>query len=209
MGNSPLAIGLSGSTWATEPTPSASGASDFNGVSCYTTTCCAAVGGQNEQLANGLNLVEMWNGMTWSPQSVPDANATLGDSLIGVNCFGPTSCVAGGWVNTGATATSTGNQAIAWNGSAWTLQTVPNAGHTNDNGINAVDCVPNDLCLSVGYQGDGVSPTSTEALTAPIYRPGYAEVASDGGVFNFGSPFYRLYGRPTVEHTDRRYGHDP
>ena len=196
--NEVFALGLNGTTWSVEPTPPGSGQSGFDGVSCYTAELCMAVGGQNGQDSH--NLVEMWNGTAWTLQTTPDINATFGDALDGVDCFGPTSCVAGGWVNLDNTGDPYTNAAIAWNGTMWSVESVPTPSGTNANEINAIDCVPNNLCLAVGNQGIVNSPSSTEALTTPVYRPGYAEVASDGGLFNFGAPFYgSMGGKPLNE----------
>ena len=154
-----------------------------------------AVGVQNPQSVSGgdLNLVEEWNGTSWTLETTPNSSV-FGDGLEGVDCFLPTSCVAGGWQYTDNTSGPYDNAAIAWNGSSWVLQSVPNATGTNSNEINSMSCVVNSLCLAVGFQGTTTTPWSTEALTAPVYRTGYTEVAADGGIFNFGSNFYGSMG---------------
>ena len=160
LGTAPLAIALNGTTATTEPTPPGSGSAFLNGVSCYTANFCMAVGGQNQQRANYQfnNLAEEWNGTAWTLQTTPDTNATFGNTLDGVDCFGPTSCVAGGWVNLDNTGAPYTNAAIDWNGTTWTVESVPTPSGTNANEINAIDCVPNNLCLAVGNQGIVISP---------------------------------------------------
>jgi len=189
----PLAFALGGGTWGEVATPAGTFQSGLNSVSCASASMCTAVGFQyynnhlnpslNDQYS--LNLVEQWNGSTWSAVSVPDANASWGDGLATVDCFGPTSCVAGGWVYTASEGATFTNQALAWNGTAWALQSAPAPSGSNDAEIDGVDCVANRLCAAVGF-----SDQSTQALTAPAVRAGYYELGSDGGIFNFGAPFF-------------------
>ena len=121
----------------------------------------------------------------WSTASVPDANSSWGDGLATVDCFGPTSCVAGGWVYTASEGSSFSNQVLAWNGTSWALETAPAPSGASESQINSLACVANRACLAVGFSG-----RSTQSLTASVANNGYYEVGSDGGVFNFDVPFY-------------------
>ena len=104
-----------------------------------------------------------------------------------VDCFGPTSCVAVGYIYTMSTTSAYVNAALAWNGSTWVSQTVPSA--STEDYLSAVSCVPGSTCTAVGSTYDGTT-YQTSILTSSITRPGYLEVASDGGIFAFGgAPF--------------------
>ena len=189
VNNQSLVEQWNGTVWTIVASPpNGSGVSDFlRGVSCASTSMCAAVGRTNSA-APSVNLAMRWNGVAWSKDAVPNANASFGNVLIGVSCFGPTSCVAGGWVNTiDSSGTTFVSQVVNWNGTTWALGTVPNPPSTTPGDqINALACVPGALCVGVGYGNTPSVSLGSLALSAPIIRPGYYEVASDGGIFTFG-----------------------
>jgi hypothetical protein len=198
---STLVLQWNGSAWAITPSPNGPGAADsyLDGVSCAGASMCMAVGEADLTSTGGpVNLVEQWNGTTWSVDPTPDANAQFGDLLIGVDCFGPTSCVAGGYVNTIDNSDNTfATEMLTWNGSTWALVNVPEPEATKQlDQINGVGCVAGFVCVGVGYAtyGSGSNP-QTMVMSAPVTRPGYDEVASDGGIFNFGGAgFYGSLG---------------
>ena len=99
-----------GVSWSVVPSPTTPPTqnNDLSGVSCTSSTFCAAVGTINES----------WNGSTWS--IVPSPATT--DGLNGVSCSGPSACMA------------VGNSAIeSWNGSAWSSASSTDA---NLNGVS-------------------------------------------------------------------------
>src|SRR5271166_1030765 len=197
---SAMAYVLGGGTWGQVAVASpGTFQSGLNGVSCVSPTLCMAVGfqaydpeytpSQNDQFSQ--NLVEQWNGTTFSNVTVPDPNTIDGNQLESVDCFGPTSCVAGGYTYTDAGA-DTEDQVLAWNGSSWTNQTTPST--SSYDGINSITCLANQQCYAVGY-----SRAATQGLTAPLSLGGYYEVGSDGGVYAFGSAqFYGSTGGMTL-----------
>ncbi len=187
-----------GTVWSIEASPNRSGSDgdQLDGVSCSGTSFCVAVG--DSDVSTGLvNLVEQWNGSTWSVAPAPDANAAFGDVLITVDCFGPTSCVAAGYVNTIDNSDATYiTEMLTWNGSVWQVVNVPQpAADSQDDQVNGLSCVTGRMCVGAGYATYGASGLQTMILSAPIARPGYDEVASDGGIFNFGGAgFYGSLG---------------
>jgi len=185
---SPLALGSNGPTWTFETTPAGAFNSQLNSVSCASSAFCVAVGVQNTNVKND-EFVEQWNGKAWS---AADLGGTKGGALNGVNCFGPTSCVAVGYL-TSSSGTVTSNRVYAFNGTNWTPQGLTLAPANTFDVLSAIDCIPNDACVAVGASGP---PTSwlPEAFSASIVRPGYAEVASDGSLFTFGTPFFGSMG---------------
>ena len=98
-------------------------------------------------------LAEAWNGTTWSIQATPNPAGTTGiDELAGVSCMSATSCTAMGSASAVGDS-SAGTLGETWNGTAWTLVTVPGPG-PSFNALAGVSCTP-AACLAVGYYRDG------------------------------------------------------
>jgi len=201
--NQALAEQWNGAAWsmAAIPSTSATLGNTLYGVSCVTASFCTAVGEASTPTLYG-NLVEQWNGTAWSIEPAPSANAAFGDVLLTVDCFGPTSCVAAGYVNTINNSDDTYiTEMLTWNGSSWAVANVPEPTATNQlDQVNGLSCVGGSVCVGAGYATYGSSGNlQTLVLSAPITRPGYDEVASDGGIFNFGGAgFYGSLGSLTL-----------
>src|ERR1700676_2032411 len=116
-----------GTAWSVVPSPSPIAANDYDlfGVSCASTTMCVAVGNVYAS-GVGLNLVDQWNGTAWTMTTVARPSRAFGDGLERVDCFGPTSCVAGGYVDTDNSGNVRQTEALSFNGSAWPLSSLPN-----------------------------------------------------------------------------------
>jgi hypothetical protein len=178
-----------GTAWTlqTMPLPSTGVGSQLSAVSCAGVSFCQAVGQVNLTGPLSQNLIENWNGTQWALTStVPDTSATQNNGLKGVDCFSATTCSA-----VGSAAATTGptpaSLALTWNGTAWSIvSNTPNQG-TVQTSLAGVSCVTDWSCVAVGLYGSGVSTNSAFAMAAPISRTGYRFVASDGGVFNYGS----------------------
>jgi hypothetical protein len=196
----PLIEQWNGSVWSvtTTPTPTPAPSSSLSyyldAVSCPSTTFCTAVG-YSQDYPSGSSLVEMWNGSAWSIVKVP-AGPGLGDELEAVSCVGPTTCTAVGSTNTtGSPNDNYITLALSWNGTSWALNPPANpAVDTPGNDyaeLDGVSCVGGHACVASGdaYPGAGDNDT-TLIESAPITRPGYRFVASDGGVFALGGASY-------------------
>ena len=97
-------------------------------------------------------LAEAWNGTTWAIQATPNPAGTTGiDELAGVSCMSATSCTAMGSASAVGDS-SAGTLGETWNGTAWTLVTVPGPG-PSFNALAGVSCTP-AACLAVGYYRD-------------------------------------------------------
>ncbi|HEX4081740.1 MAG TPA: hypothetical protein VHX40_02165 [Acidimicrobiales bacterium] len=168
-----------------------------NAISCATPALCMAAG---EQLSTaGLTtVVEQWNGSAWSAANTP--SPPVASVLTAVDCFGPTSCVAGGATTTpdpsSTTATTTGTVqplVLNWDGTTWAQATVPHWTPSGSGGsdvaVEGIGCFPGVQCVAVGQNGPAAF-----SMTAPATRSGYDEVASDGGLFAFGTAFYGSMG---------------
>ncbi len=119
--------------------------STLDAVSCFSPSDCTAVGSYSSDDANEA-LAESWDGSDWTVQSTPLPTAAQLSSFTGVSCATATSCTA---VGEYATDTAIETLAEVSNGSAWSLQPVPDISFDP----NAVSCVSLTSCVSVGFLG--------------------------------------------------------
>jgi hypothetical protein len=183
----PFAEQWNGTAWTLADTglsTSLPAGSSLASVSCAGATFCQAVGQAGG--ATTQNLIEMWNGASWSvPASTPQTSTSLAQALTGVDCFSATSCSAVGWAD--ATPGQPATLALTWDGTSWSI--VPNTPNGSGTGttLQGETCLTNWACVAVGYQNAAAPPFSAFAMSAPIARSGYRFVASDGGVFSYGA----------------------
>ncbi len=177
-----------GISWTIANTPVIAGATQtlFSTVSCTLPTMCEAAGYQDNGSSSG-NLVELWHGSAWTVQAAPNPSAPGLGSPATIDCFGPTSCVLGGQASQGLGSGPT--MVLTYNGATWRLGSTPQPGNQSSlaDSIHGVSCAAGFFCLAVGEEADGAGFPQPMVLTSPITRPGYDEVASDGGIFTFGS----------------------
>jgi hypothetical protein len=161
-----FAEGWNGGAWQLQSAVAPPGATsnDLSGVSCVSATFCEAVGGHDNSAGNQDNLAETWNGRKWTIQSVPalanpSGSTTFGNGLDDVSCVSTQFCEAVG-------AGSAGAFALMWNGTSWTVQTLPGI---EDVDPQAVSCASADFCMMVdGFaQADTWDGTSWSAAPAP------------------------------------------
>ena len=178
-----------GTAWAllSTPQPSTAVGSQLSSVSCAGVSFCQAVGQANLAGPLSQNLIESWNGTQWAiTATVPDTSATENQGLKGVDCFSATTCSAVGSA-AATTGPSPASLALAWNGTTWSIvPNTPNQGTVQTTLGRRV--LPDGLVLRRGrhYGSDG-HELPAFAMAAPIARTGYRFVASDGGVFSYGS----------------------
>jgi hypothetical protein len=154
----PLIQEWNGSNWTTT-TPSVSPQFNFwlSGVSCVSATFCEAVGyTQASGAAPDLPLAMVWNGSSWSTQTVPLPAGQTGGALSSVSCLSANWCLAVG------DSTPTGNSqqgqagSVMWNGSQWTnVATAPNPVGPGISPnlytvFSSVACTSPSWCLAVG-----------------------------------------------------------
>lgn len=163
-------------TWTllTPATPSGAVQTEFSDVSCTSATHCVVVG--NYSTGNGaLPLAEVWNGSTWTVQTVPgEANSA---ELTGVSCTAADAC----------TAVGPGAMAIRWNGTAWTQQTLVKSSPGGLPDLYQVSCPTATTCTGVGthYIG-GIANAAAEVWngTAWKYSPISIETSYDTAAMN-------------------------
>jgi hypothetical protein len=132
-------------------TPNPEGASEtaFKGISCKGSSACMAVGysvksGKKTAFAVGLN-----SESKWVTQTMPEPASATSSELHGVDCLSSTFCVA-----VGSYALSAGEPQWAWsatwNGSTWTLQTVPKPASSQRSVLLDVSCSSSSACAGAG-----------------------------------------------------------
>jgi hypothetical protein len=143
-----------GSTWSVVPSPDPAGSSNesrLNAVSCVSASDCTAVGYQMTTTGYS-NLVESWNGSTWSVVSAPNTGTYFyGDILTGVSCVSASDCTAVGYYSGDSIDDVTLIE--QWNGSSWSVVSSPNeGGSSQSNTLNGVSCVSASDCTAVGTE---------------------------------------------------------
>ncbi len=137
-------------TWAVQnsPNPAGADASRFLGVSCSSPRACMAVGQFGPAPLSGAALAERWNGSAWSIVPVPSPAGAQQSALAGVSCTSASACVA---VGEYAGSDHIGRAYAAhWNGSAWSVASIPTSAGSRSSQLVAVSCVRATACTAVG-----------------------------------------------------------
>jgi hypothetical protein len=147
-----LAEAWNGTNWTIQHTPAAAGGG-LSGVSCIASTVCTAVGGFRNSAGTYETLAEAWNGTAWTIQSSPNPTGATGSGLSGVSCLASTAeCAAvGHYLNSAGTYETL---AETRKGTAWTIQSTPNAAGTTGRLLSSVSCTSASsatVCTAVGY----------------------------------------------------------
>jgi hypothetical protein len=137
-----------GAGWSLQraPGPPPEG-TELDAVSCPTATACDAVGALEPGNGTSSALAERWNGSSWSVISVPQPGADA--TLTGVSCTSASSCEAAGEYRPGS-GTATTAFAAHFNGTAWSLQTVPSPSGATTASLAGVSCSAANACEAVG-----------------------------------------------------------
>jgi hypothetical protein len=125
----------------------------LQGVACDSSKSCVAVGGRSPTSTGpGGTLAETWNGTTWSVVKSPDPSGSTGAVLNGVACTSAKNCLAVGDYFTSSHATLPA--AEKWNGSKWSVVTIPAPSGATDAFLDAISCASSSHCQAVGGSGD-------------------------------------------------------
>ena len=154
-----------GQNWTIVKSPNAKlPGGQLESVSCSSPNACTAVGTDLNAAGINVTLAERWNGTSWQRQPTlnpaQDTNPTVAPSLTGVSCPTNGSCEAVGSYQLG---TSQVSLAEAWDGSSWTLQTVPFPVGSDSAGLAQVSCTSARFCQAVGSY---VAASGTAPLAA-------------------------------------------
>jgi hypothetical protein len=148
-----LAASWNGKSWTTArpSAPTGTTSAALQGVSCLSSTSCAAVGWYTRASGGSRGLAESWNGKRWTEVAVPKSPGN--GALFNVSCVSAKSCLA---VGTGGPAgNSQGTPASdRWNGKSWTFKLVPvpptGGGSTALSSLQGVSCRSSTDCVAVG-----------------------------------------------------------
>ncbi len=173
----PFADRWDGSEWKDESAPVPSGATygELSGVSCVSSSFCAAVGSfvdsSGERRALGVN----WNGTSWSNSSVPIPGAAESSGLSGVSCVAADVCSAVGEYEANSDELPL---VIRWDGTSWSQQPIDTETYGAVATVpRSVSCVSSMSCHATGsityghaatprqlaYRFDGTSWILTES----------------------------------------------
>ncbi len=138
-----------GATWTSEdiPAPAGSSSAVLNAISCVSASFCSAAGsyitgGQTE------TWIAHWNGGSWAEQLTPHPSGT-NSYLYGISCRSTKFCTAVGLARHGSGIQGSA-LAETWNGSAWTIDTVPLPSGATSGALNDVSCSAASSCEAVG-----------------------------------------------------------
>jgi len=159
----PIARSWNGTSWASQAVPRPGGANTWlSGIACSSTTACLAVGSYENAAGVRQTLAESWNGSAWSIKPSPNPEGAKGSRLEAVACANSTTCFAvGSYVNGSG---QTVPLVERWNGTEWTLGTMPVPAGATESSLAGVACVGVSACKAVGSyrNGSGVTETLVE-----------------------------------------------
>lgn len=149
----PLVERWNGTSWAIQsaPNPGGTSGSRLLAVSCPSTSSCMTVG-FNHEVEEETTLAERWNGTEWQVLSTLELGGVQPTNrLEAVSCNSPSACTAvGGHLAKFGTEFHFGPLAERWNGSAWSLQTVPEPAASEEASLSGVSCASANSCTAVG-----------------------------------------------------------
>ena len=163
----PLAERWDGTSWSIQSVPSPAGhpESGFFAVSCTAANACTAVGAQTGSTGTTTSLAQRWNGTNWSIQAVPGPVGSLGSELLAVSCSTATSCTAAGSeIDSSQTPVPL---AAGWNGTSWSVQSVPGPAGSPGSGLSGVSCGSPAACTAAGSYD---TPSGGTALLAEAWN---------------------------------------
>jgi hypothetical protein len=146
-----LVFRYNGASWATQTLSLPAGATyaELNGVSCPTSTFCAAVGIYLDSSSVQHALAQTWNGTSWTNRAVSDPSGGQGAVLSSVSCISSTVCEAVGSY-TNSTTLNVEKLAEVWNGTSWAQQTDGRPMSVTDAQLAGVSCTSSTFCRAVG-----------------------------------------------------------
>jgi hypothetical protein len=108
-----------GTSWRADKMVAPKGGAALYGVTCRPDGSCVAVGSAGPSTATKATAT-VYNGKTWTAQTVPGPGPGKSSYFFGVNCLTPSPCVAIGEVTASSPAAVTPLSGL-WNGSSWRL----------------------------------------------------------------------------------------
>jgi hypothetical protein len=144
-----------GLTVVPSPDTSSSQANQLTSVACVTASDCWAVGGADTGVGGDVqNLVEQYNGSSWSIVPSPDTSSSQPNELEGIVCPSSTDCQAVGLSENGSVYQTLSEQ---YNGSSWSIVPSPDVTSSRDSELFAVACATSADCRAVGTFVNGTA----------------------------------------------------
>lgn len=172
----PFAEVWDGTSWQLQSLP-ASATQNLGQVSCASVTFCEAVG---PATGAGSATGAVWNGTSWATQAIPSPAGAAFSNLTGVSCTSSTFCeTVGTYTDSSAASFS---WAAAWNGSSWTVQSVPGQPGAALTNLSAVSCSSATGCEAGGFFQQSSQP-SCSTPGCPSFQHSLAE-GWDGSSWN-------------------------
>jgi hypothetical protein len=154
------------------PLPAPTDSPWLSGVSCVSTTFCAAVG--NDQ--DGAAILDTFNGSAWQAGSLSGLSSGDVAQFDSVSCPAATFCAATGVRVDGVTGVPDA-LATTWDGSSWTVQTTDSPGVTY-NELDGVSCPTPTDCVAVGVNGSIGSSTPFEPIVEDSSGGAFSSVST-------------------------------
>lgn len=136
--------------WTIRTVPTVGNQGRILGLSCISATSCIGVGWKKESsFSSPASLAAFWNGEKWTLQTVPAPEASTSAELTSVSCTSASACTAAGTYTPIASGKKT-PFAERWNGTSWTVQTMPVPLQSEEAVLNGVSCPLATACVAVG-----------------------------------------------------------
>jgi hypothetical protein len=124
----------------------------LSSVSCPDASHCFAVGQHTKLLGQPVTAIDQLSGGTWAPVRSPEPPGSTSAALAAVACTSARNCLAAG------TYTKSPSKSFPfaqrWNGTAWSLVSVPAAGSTSSR-RDSIACTGARSCWAVGSDRHG------------------------------------------------------
>ncbi len=164
-----LAEEFASSKWTIKESPNPTGAkgTGLTGVSCASTTVCAAVGRYVNSSGVEVTLAEEFASSKWTIKESPNPTGAKGTGLTGVSCASTTVCAAvGRYVNSGGVEVTLAEEFAS---SKWTIKESPNPTGAKGSVLSGVSCSSSEACRAVGHY---ISSLGAELTLAEAYAAG-------------------------------------
>ena len=146
FGDKPFAESWNGTSWTATKTPPADFA--LTSVSCTASNACSAIGGSEKEPA-----VDRWNGTEWSEQKLTKPEKAKEYEISSISCTEAKACTAVGDESREVAKEKFEEILFAenWNGTSWTVVSVPSPAEAVELGLSSVSCKTSTECMAVGF----------------------------------------------------------
>jgi hypothetical protein len=164
-------------TWTLQEPPAPSGAADpaLLGVSCASASACVAVGNDTQSA-----FTDIWDGTSWATATFPDQSESYLDS---VSCLTSSDCTAVGSVADTAEPGTIFPLALNWDGTSWTVQTVPEPAGDENGILTGVSCPSATRCMAVTNSEYTELWNGSVWKTRPVGVPALSGVSCTSAMF--------------------------